>query len=459
MYLFEEFNLLKALAETDLRNDPETKRADLELGMTKKQQARAICSAIAQLPISDENLLEIATYYSITGKLRLNDSAILELMSDTNSFFPVGTPHPGDLISSFENHDSLISQLISPSSNSEVEYHLLYETLSPSNRDHALALDNLRHRSERNSDQFYQWLMCAKFSKLLRAIRNNNAPGHYLDDLVHTARDHARCLAVGLAHHKTAIVRAHSKDPMGSVFSGFKEWKTGGETIKACVVAPANKLQLLDHASRDPEIKFKNFDETITHLRKQNILDDSTESNNLSRLIKLINEFYARMSPAQKRDEAGFAARLSHMAKSAEALSRLRQGHMKLAGFDKQSFTELRYKVTPSEAAAFIAMSLLQAFADIDREFGLKPVKRPAAQHSDYSQNQLYFMTTLLRAESQPDKNAAMIGGMRQADGGIDRSNKGSTEPVHGMQEKIEDPEVRDKLQWHLGFSVHNWFK
>ena len=117
------------------------------------------------------------------------------------------------------------------------------------------------------------------------------------------------------------------------------------------------------------------------------------------------------------------------------------------------TFNDLRLQVSPSEATAYVALNLLEAFIYID-----KILHRPraakaksVAKYRGYSLSQLYFMTTLLRAETRPDRNAAMIGAPRRAASGIDKYNNSSVEPVRHMLKKIEDPGILRNLQSCLG--------
>lgn len=378
---------------------------------------------------------------------------------------PTGDPCLEDLIPNFTDHDDLVAKMISPSGKAQVLDQLLGEASIAHSYDHAIALDSLWQVSLCNRDRIYQHVISGNFSKVLHALRENSKSGHRPDVLRNTVRNHARYLAVLVAHHKTAIIRAHSRQPWGSAFSGENEWKHVGHTLTSGIVSPAIVLQKIAKILERDALREMSEDQVIAYLIKEGVLSDDTKQSTEGRKFgmatwKLCNDIFYKLRPEHQSENTDFKQKVLRLADHTKRLSQLRRGHMKLAGFTAMTFNDLRMKTSPSEATAGVALNLLEQFTSIDKILDRPKVTqaRPVIKCRDYSLKQLTFMTTLLRAETLPDKNAPMIGGSRGTNDGINETNNSSAAPVRSMLKKIEDPVIRRNLRAHLGFDVTPWF-
>lgn len=465
--MFNDPNLryLGKLSQIDLRNLGDTKRGDLEIGLSSWQQAYAVCAALNMLPIPERYMMEMFYYFQKYGVIRIPGPALRLIQEDLRSYFPRGAPCIKDLIPEFTDHDDLVSKIISPSGKAQVVEQLLGEASISHSFDHALALNDLREASLRNENKIYQHVITGSFSKVLHSLRSNKKSGLRPDVLRNTVRNHARYLAVLVAHHQTGIVRAHSRQPWGSAFSGENEWKYVGHTLTSGIVSPALILQKLARILEAGAVNGMTDDQIVAYLIKEGILsDDAKQTGDKPKFgmatWQICRNAFDKLPPEQRTPDADFTQKVLRLADSAKPLSQLRRGHMRLAGFTAKTFSELRLQVSPSEATASIARNLLEEFASIDRILFQPGELQPKSRITfrDYGLKQLYFMTTLLRAETIPDKHAAMIGVERTADGGINSTNNSSAGPVHSMLEKIQDPLIFQNLQSCLGFEVAHWF-
>lgn len=466
--MFDDPNLhyLGKLSQIDLRNLADTKRGDLEIGLSSWQQAYAVCAAMNMLPIPERYIMEMLHYFLEHGKIRIPGPALRSIQEDLRSYFPTGNPCLEDLIPDFTDHDDLVAKIISPSGKAQVLDQLLGEASIAHSYDHAIALDNLREASLRNKDRIYQQVISGDFSKVLYALRENSKSGHHPDVLRNAIRNHARYLAVLVAHHKTAIIRAHSRQPWGSAFSGENEWKHVGHTLMSGIVSPAVVLQKIAKILEQDALRGMNEDQVVAYLIKEGVLSDDTKQNTEGRKFgmatwKLCKDTFYKLPPEHQSENTDFKQKVLRLANHTKRLSQLRRGHMKLAGFSAMTFNDLRMQTSPSEATAGVALNLLEEFASIDKILHQpgKTQARPVIKCRDYGLKQLYFMTTLLRAETLPDKHAAMIGVARKTNDGINETNNSSAEPVRNMLKKIEDPVILQNLQSCLGFDVTHWFK
>jgi len=218
--------------------------------------------------------MEMIHYFLKHGKIRIPELPLRLIHEDLNFYFPAGNPRIEDLIPDFDNHDELVSKITSPSGSSQVSDQLLGEASIADCYDYAKALDGLRSSSFQNKDRMYGKVITGNFSKVLRVLRDEGKSGHGINVLRDTIRNHARYLAVLVAHHKTAIIRAHSREPWGTAFSGENEWETVSHTILSSIVTPAVILQKISKILENGTLIGMSDDQAEAYLIKEGILSD-----------------------------------------------------------------------------------------------------------------------------------------------------------------------------------------
>ena len=138
-------------------------------------------------------------------------------------------------------------------------------------------------------------------------------------------------------------------------------------------------------------------------------------------------------------------------------ISRAKVGHLKLLGWTKLTYPELRLGVSASEGTAFVAAQLQQVLDRIDERTGFPKNLALTARYK------LFHIATLLRGTIEPDKNSAQVGQSRKEPDEDNRlpnlsSNAGSI-PFRNMEKTLNSCKLRSIHEQVLGFTADRWFQ
>ncbi|NIJ35294.1 hypothetical protein [Sphingomonas oligoaromativorans] len=431
---------------------------DRRTGLSAAQAASAAALNITQGNLSDPRIAAIAVNFieafhgakpnRLAGHIAAIRRRIHREYFEANNNPP---PRPRDGV----GHIAIVEHLLSPSANDLVLETIETHLAGTFAYTHAHALDRLRQRSRCAHDDAYERFMQNDLGLVLQIAKDGGFPAHPLDELVKSVRHHARCLAIRAAHDLVDILRTHSLAPHGDRFAGFHDWKLVGHSVLSTIASPAQVLQRFVRNASTGRYAAVEEEDLHTHLQADAILPGDESGRRVIRIAHIVK------AALDRRGSYDTMRAARHVARSCRKAARLTQGDMKSAGLAHQDFAEFRIGLSSSEASAYVALQLLKALNRIDACVSAIMEGRPLPPCTETAppRKSAAYATTILRAETRPDKNAPMVG---HVGGGLvrdlDKDRGCSRMPLDAALLKLRDPEIARRAQDAIGIDPTVWF-
>ena len=437
--------------------------ADQSTGISAAQAALAASNNVLMGDVDRSLIIEMAVNFIETSSgrkpNRLSKSIAAIAAKRRRDQIEFGQYRPHRTIGNDVDHQSYIDHLLSPSDNAYLRYTLSATCPGNLSEKHPKNLDALRAQSWQAKDNVYKLVIAGDLATVLKASRDGKLESYDRDFLVDVVRNQARCYAIRTAHMRVEVLRDYSTAPAGTHFAGFKQWLLVGHVCMATIAAPARVIQRL--AAFEAAGVFDGLDEegSLDRLTQHKILpsDAGREILDIARTVRRCLSTRRR-----GRGNYNFGAALSYVTRGSTFAAALNRGDMRLEGLTRLDFAEYRIGLSASEAASYVALSLLRALPHIDVciEAILADMPIPMQSPLKIAKDPLAFTSVILRTEGQCDRNAPKIDGQPTALGHeLDRDRKAGRIPLNSMLGKLKNPATQKQAFSNLRIDASLFFE
>lgn len=436
--------------------------ADQSTGISVAQAASAASNNVLMGDVGQSRILAMAVNFieASSGRKpnRLSKSIAAINGKVRRDQFEVGHYRPHHTIGNDVDHKSYIGHLLSPSDNAYLRSTLSATCCGSLSESHPTDLDALRALSRQAQDNVYKSVIAGDLTTVLTASREGELEAYDRDFIVDMVRNQARCYAIRTAHMRVESLRDHSTAPAGRHFAGFKQWLLVGHVCMATIAAPASVIQRL--AALEAEGVFDDLDDeaSLDRLTKHKILP-SDASREIFNIACSVRRYLSTRRCG--RGNYNFGAALSYVTRGSSFAATLNRGDMRLEGLTRLDFAEYRIGLSASEAASYVALSLLRALPHIDAciEAILADMPLPMQLPLEIAKDPLAFTSIILRTEGQCDRNAPKVDGQPTALGReLDRDRKSGRIPVNSMLGKLKNPAIQKQAFSNLRIDASLFF-